>query len=477
MVKRTLARFVVACTGVVALLATGATAAHAAAPANDDFATATVVTSLPYTTTIDTSDATSDGTDPTECFNNGSVWFRYTPSADARIRVDTTASDYRAVVSAWTGEQGALAPEGCTDYRKGALDLRVTAGTTYYLMVGLCCGNGADGGGSLNLSVTEVVPPVNDAFDDASTVAALPYENRQDFAAATAQAGEPTSCFASGHTVWYAYTPTTTRTLTARTAPDGLGVAVYTGTALGGLTQVACRGLFGSGPVSFEARAGTTYLFQVGSYYDDPATFQLDVAPNPEVDFFVPLTDPNTFDSNPFYPSVSDPAGLGVTSFAWDFGDGTTSTGQYPNHRFTADGDYTVKLTAGTPDGRSASASHTVAVRTHDVAIVRLKAPSSAKVGQTVKVQVELRNTRYPEDVEVQLSRSDRFGFTPVDLSRKLVPVLTGGKTTVFTFNYTITEEDRALGKVSFSARAALVGKRDALPADNELISTPVRIS
>jgi PKD repeat protein len=39
------------------------------------------------------------------------------------------------------------------------------------------------------------------------------------------------------------------------------------------------------------------------------------------------------------------------TNWAWDFGDGTTSTEQHPTHTYTAAGHYTVSLTVSNPLG------------------------------------------------------------------------------------------------------------------------------
>jgi PKD repeat protein len=41
----------------------------------------------------------------------------------------------------------------------------------------------------------------------------------------------------------------------------------------------------------------------------------------------------------------------GITSWSWDFGDGGTSTEQFPNYTYDDAGDYTVSLTVGGPDG------------------------------------------------------------------------------------------------------------------------------
>ncbi|MEU9825350.1 PKD domain-containing protein [Micromonospora chersina] len=318
---------------------------------------------------------------------------------------------------------------------------------------------------------------VNDDFAAALPVGALPYENVQDLSAATAEEGEPTSCFGSTRTVWYSYTPTTTGMVTAGTGPDYPGIAVYTGSSLDSLTEVFCRPLYGYAPVTFEARAGTTYLFRTGADFAEQVTFRLDVAPDPEVDFSAPGYEPSEFDTVSFWPSVHDPAGLGIASYRWEFGDGTTSDEQFPRHRFAADGDYTVRLTAWTVDGRSASAGRPVVVRTHDVSIDRLSVPSTARVGQTVGVGVDLRNTRYAENVEVRLYRSGPFGYEQVGVGTQPVPVKAAGRSATFSFDYTVTADDRTAGKITFRAVAAVLQNRDALPADNELLSTPVRVS
>ncbi|WP_405089586.1 PKD domain-containing protein [Micromonospora sp. NBC_01392] len=321
-----------------------------------------------------------------------------------------------------------------------------------------------------------VDPPVNDNLAGASSVGALPFVDVQDLSAATVQEGEPSSCFETDRTVWYSYTPTVDRLVTAGAGPDHLGVAVYTGDALDVLTEVSCRSTYAGTPVTFPARAGTTYLFRVGANYVEQTTFRLDVAPAPEVDFDVAEVEWSVFDEVAFWPRLSDPAGLGIDlgSLRWDFGDGTTSTEQYPRHRFTGDGDHQVRLTARTVDGRTASATHTSVVRTHDVAVVKLNTPSTARAGQRVGVTVDVRNTRYDENVEVRLHRSGPFGYEEVGVDTRPVPARSGS--TSFSFAYTVTPQDAAAGKVTFRAVAAVRDHRDALPADNELLSAPVRV-
>lgn len=57
----------------------------------------------------------------------------------------------------------------------------------------------------------------------------------------------------------------------------------------------------------------------------------------------------------------SDPDGT-ITSYEWDFGDGTTTSGDAPRHTYTTAGRYTVTLTVTDSDGATASSSDLITV-------------------------------------------------------------------------------------------------------------------
>jgi PKD repeat protein len=324
-----------------------------------------------------------------------------------------------------------------------------------------------------------LVAPTNDDFTAAAPITAVPFSDTVDLSAATTQPSEPSpSCTGLQNTVWYSFTPATSQSVTLRTDQYGAGVAAYTGTSLSNLSQVTC-GYAGQSAL-LPVVAGTTYYIQVGAWCCDgfgPVTFHLEVAPNPVASFYFYPSDPSIFDAVQFQDASSDPAGGTISSWAWTFGDGATATGCCPSHQYAKDGDYTVVLTATTADGRSASTSQVVQVRTHDVAVVQIAVPTAAHVGQTIAVSVYVKNNRYPETVQVDLFKSVPGGFTQIGSLTQLVPVRPpGGNSTKFAFTYTISQADKTVGKVSFRARATLLDHRDALPADNELTSPPVKI-
>jgi len=327
--------------------------------------------------------------------------------------------------------------------------------------------------------------PTNDNFADAVRIDGLPATYDVDTSYASLESAEPipSSCayYPWGRSVWYVYTPAQSGWLTAYSPAEWWTptLAAYSGTSLGSLSEVGAR--CWGGQLTFRAEAGMTYYFQIGGLweYGGMLTFYLEeYLPQPPLaDFWFYPSDPSMFDSVWFSNNSWDPEGLGIESSAWDFGDGTTSTDWSPSHQYAADGDYTIQLTVTTSDGRSASTTQTVSVRTHDVAITKFSVPKAAAVGQTRPIVVGVSSKRYPEQVEVQLFKSVPGGYEWVGTLRQSVPVRPAGRTTNFTFNYTFTADDARIGKVTFKAVANLLEARDALPADNEAISTPTKVT
>ena len=84
-----------------------------------------------------------------------------------------------------------------------------------------------------------------------------------------------------------------------------------------------------------------------------------------------------------------------------------------------------------TADGRTGSTSQVVHVETHDVAVVKIEVPKSARVGKTIRVDVRVRNTRYPETVQVDLFKSVPGGFEQFGSLTQSVPVRPRNQTTL----------------------------------------------
>jgi hypothetical protein len=119
--------------------------------------------------------------------------------------------------------------------------------------------------------------PANDEFANAVVIGALPFTDDIENTNEATAVGDPANdCVVEGHTVWYQFTPSADMRINANTFGSDYftGIAVYTGT-FPNLTQVICNddalpGRTVDANVNFDATAGTTYFFMVGSFGDSP---------------------------------------------------------------------------------------------------------------------------------------------------------------------------------------------------------------
>ena len=71
---------------------------------------------------------------------------------------------------------------------------------------------------------------------------------------------------------------------------------------------------------------------------------------------------PSTSDTIQLFDCSNDPEQVGIAWRAWDFGDGATSVGLAPSHRYSMAGEYEVTLTLATFDGRVGRDTRVVSV-------------------------------------------------------------------------------------------------------------------
>lgn len=138
--------------------------------------------------------------------------------------------------------------------------------------------------------------PDNDDIATPTVIAAIPYsDGPYDTTEATPGTGDPTFCYGGDlgdrATVWYSFTAADSRLLQADTFGSDYDTTLYVGTAngSGGIDVIACNddAFDLQSAVAWNAEAGTTYLFAVGTCCGGAGlpggggqlVFHLDVAP------------------------------------------------------------------------------------------------------------------------------------------------------------------------------------------------------
>jgi len=395
-------------------------------PANDHFSDAEVVSSLPFTATVDISDATNEPSEPQSCLGmDRTVWYSFTPTEDQSVRVTTEGSAVSGNVNIYraTGPEIFYLQFLSSSLCSNSQPFIAEAGQTYYLQVGFASSEV----GSVQINLENVLPPANNDFASAISIDTFPSTTDFTNIGARMESGEPgLSCDygspSAQSTIWFSYTATQDETISASIFNSTFPPiwAVYSGTSLNELTELGCRYYDN---LSWRAIAGQTYYIQISGLYGSSGTGTLSLEPAspPQAYFYFDPFDPSTSETIQFYDYSYDPAGIGIETWEWDFGDGTPpSTAQYPIHMYAADGDYSVTLTVTTFDGRSASVTQVVQVRTQFTYTIDIKPGSQTNPinprssGKTPVAILSTPDFNAPLDVD---RTSLTFGRTGDELS------------------------------------------------------------
>jgi hypothetical protein len=148
---------------VLGAVVTTAVPAWAAAPDNDSYAGRTVIGSLPFSQTLDTSEATTESEDAAVNAGCGypatdaSVWYEVTAPVTGTLVINVWQSGYSAGAVVATGSPGNWTVEGgCIS---GYGTPTVVAGRTYTILVFDDQWDGGGNGGILNIGLDWGPPP------------------------------------------------------------------------------------------------------------------------------------------------------------------------------------------------------------------------------------------------------------------------------------------------------------------------------
>jgi PASTA domain len=287
--------------GLLTVLAAGALSlpAAAAAPENDSFSAAALLTGRSTSASGTNEDATKES-------GGASIWYAWTAPASGRTTLSTCDSDFDTLLAVYTGSSVAALDEVASDDDdcgdRSIVTFASVEGTPY--MIAVDGKGGATGDASLELRLA----PPNDDFADALPIAGDTGSASGTTEGAWYEDDEPLHYGVGWPSVWYSWTAPSTGWATFETcgSPFDTVLAAYVGAAVDALDVVAgSDDACGLGSrLSFEATAGTVYRIAVAGYDGAVGAFGLAWNRNPP-----PPEPPYAVD----YPRISGVAREGDT--------------------------------------------------------------------------------------------------------------------------------------------------------------------
>ena len=250
-----------------------------AAPGNDNFVNAQLLTGANGTVSNNNADATAEIGEPSHETAHtepasGSVWYRWTAPSSGQYNFDTFGSNFDTVLAIYTGTALNALTDIVRDDDTGVggqsrVSFTAAVGTQYWIAVD-GYSNANRGDVTLNWSMV----PSNDNFVNAQLLTGANGTVSGNNASATAEAGEPSHgpFYIEGATgsVWYRWTAPSSGEYTFDASGSDFDVvlAIYTGTSLNALTKLVSddTGETGEVQVNLVASGGTQYWIAVDGY-------------------------------------------------------------------------------------------------------------------------------------------------------------------------------------------------------------------
>ncbi len=247
-------------------------------PPNDNFADATVLSGVSGQITGTNIDATRELGENSH--NQKTVWWKWAAPEAGAFYFDTHGSSFDTILTIYTGSElihltqiayndddGSGIASYNNDGRIGndnsSMTFMAESGTRYYIAV--------DGykysSGSIVLNWRKANPPANDNFANAIELTGVSGQITGSNKEATEEPGEPDQGgYSGGKSVWYSWTAQETGAFYFNIQSTGFDtlLCVYTGSAIGSLTEIECD--YVQGTVIFRAESGTRYYIAVNGH-------------------------------------------------------------------------------------------------------------------------------------------------------------------------------------------------------------------
>lgn len=277
------------------LILPGSKGQNTLAPSNDNCATATPITSLPYFfSQNDGASATDDGLIAT-CGNDGmndGMWYTVVgDGSNISITVTPTVWDFYVQIGVYTGTCGELVCAGTVDaaienFPENFVITNSVVGTVYYINVGRNTDYTDISEGNFTIDVHTIVPSTNNDCTGATAITSLPYSHSQEDGTTATNSGVIAACpTAMNEGVWYTVVGDGGNIKVTVTASAGGSFDPVLGIFTGICGDFDCTGSInatGGGQVEtyiiHESDPGVTYYINIGDYNNHMGNFVIDVS-------------------------------------------------------------------------------------------------------------------------------------------------------------------------------------------------------
>ncbi|WP_179019297.1 T9SS type A sorting domain-containing protein [Winogradskyella forsetii] len=232
------------------------------------------------------------------------VWYEFTATEEGLYRFTFNSTNFNASYFIYSGACGALIEESTNCFDTNAQVHSIASGESRYVMVR---SSNTEPGFEFDLCVFKLPPPVEN--NDCSTPTVM-LESTDDtgnnMISGNFANSYPSSeaCDIGGNTIWYSFTPTYTGEYNFNLIP-GVGNPYYSVFNTDDCSQTANNyvpnsGCYGSGQLTTDLVAGTTYLLSIYSFdtSNNAGTFDFLVYPDASLSI-----DSNNLETFKYYPN------------------------------------------------------------------------------------------------------------------------------------------------------------------------------
>ncbi len=299
---------------------------------NDNLSDAIVIDSLPFSLSQNTQEATGETKEASgSCApSSASVWYQYIPLQDEKVVLSTLGSDYRTVLSVWTGSNFPLQEVACAENqesRQSQVNLNMTAGTTYNISIEGMVPIGDFFGEQGNLVLSANAPPENNDLADALEISSLPYTHTQFTNGSSMEPNEDfASCSQNGATVWFKYIPDSDLNVSFSSIGSTFDtiLTVSQGDSSHPLTEIACNDdavtnedQENGSQLSMPVKAGEVYYISLGGLFDETGSLLLFVE---EIEYDLVITQQpqgKTIEPGSVVTLTVNATGIAPLSYQW----------------------------------------------------------------------------------------------------------------------------------------------------------------